>query len=286
MGLFKRKKELPADTGDGETISVAVVFVHGLGGSRETWRAMSELLRNEWKYKNGFKFYYLHYYLDGFLIKYLGWFDWMKSILRVLNSASLESLAVGLDSYIEVNCREFDKILLVSHSMGGLISKKYIVNSLEKSHQTKVHKYITYATPHSGSIWAEFGFKKQIRQMKVYNSDFLTRLNEDWASFRAYEKVKPTYVVGDVDWIVKDWSASGTDPESSIVWASGHDHFSVINPKSTDHVGYRQLYNTLEDLLIEFEDGIEDNYEDEFDTGLVSSSFEEDFDEIDSEEDI
>lgn len=284
MGIFGFREKLPEKTGEGELINVAVVFVHGLGGGRETWHTMSSILCKEWGYKNDFKLNYLHYYFDGFLIKYLGWFSWMRSIIRVLNSTSLESLALGLDSYIEVNCRNFDKVILVAHSMGGLISKKYIVNSLEKSHQTKVTRLLTYATPHRGSIWAEFGLRTQIRQMNPYSSEFLKRLNEDWANYRAYEKVKPAYVVGDVDWVVGEWSASGTDPDSSIIYASGHDHFSVIKPRDKDHVGFRQLYNTLEDLMFEFEDGKEDDYEDEFETGFSDFSFEEDFDEENPEE--
>ena len=60
MGFFNSKKELLSKTGDGELINVAVVFVHGLGGGRETWRIMTDLLQSEWSNSNDFKLNYFH----------------------------------------------------------------------------------------------------------------------------------------------------------------------------------------------------------------------------------
>jgi len=279
MSYFKKKSELPSSTGDGELLNLAVVFVHGLGGGRETWKEMVQMLEREWSYENQYKLHYYHYYIEGLLMKLLGWLGLIKIIIRVVNGSSLETCSDGLGSFIDVNCRDFDGVILVAHSMGGLVSRKYIVDSLLKSHQTKIVKLLTYASPHKGSAWALFGINRQVRQMKLFNSHFLRQLNEDWSSLRAYEKVNPSYLVGDRDWVVHTKSASGTDPEPDVINVVGHDHFSIIKPNLPDHVGFRHLYNVLEDYLEYVESG-----EDDLNSGLDGMSFGDDFDE--SDEDI
>ncbi|XOV94875.1 MAG: lipase family alpha/beta hydrolase [Bacteroidota bacterium] len=278
MILKRNKSELPRSTGEGHLVNLAVVFVHGLGGGRETWRMMVTMLEQEWNYENHYRLHYYHYYIKGLVLKLFGWVGFLRAFIRILNGSSLESCADGLGSFINVNCRDFDGVILVAHSMGGLVSKKYIVDTLFKTHETKVVKLLTYATPHKGSAWAIFGIKKQVRQMKLFNSKFLNQLNQDWSSLRAYEKVNPSYLVGDRDWVVHTQSAAGTDPDPEIINVAGHDHFSIIEPDLPEHVGFRHLFNVLEDHMEIIEYGDE-----EIGSGLEDISFEDDFEDEEEE---
>lgn len=52
---------------------------------------------------------------------------------------------------------QVDKVILVCHSRGGLIARKYIIDRWEKLHLIDVEKLITYGTAHLGAQLAEIG---------------------------------------------------------------------------------------------------------------------------------
>ena len=71
-----------------------------------------------------------------------------------------------------------DKAIIVSHSMGGVLSRHYIKNN---SGQSKISKLITISSPHYGtSNWISFftaiGGELESKEMRP-NSTFLNALN-------------------------------------------------------------------------------------------------------------
>lgn len=87
-----------------------------------------------------------------------------------------------------------DKVVIVSHSMGGLVSRNYIKNY---GGSEKVHKLVTIGTPNHG-VWDgdsaggldtglcglthfEFGGLQECKDMK-FNSNFIIQLNSEYGS--------------------------------------------------------------------------------------------------------
>lgn len=88
--------------------------------------------------------------------------------------ADIERLAEQLHVRIETLAAETGqtRIILVGHSMGGLVSRAY----LRRFGAARVARLITLGTPHCGTRLASFGLGRNARQMEVGNA-WLAELN-------------------------------------------------------------------------------------------------------------
>ena len=94
---------------------------------------------------------------------------------------SLDPVFNDIDGYVEQVSRRIedvcaatgaDKVMLVGHSMGGLVSRAY----LRKQGNARVAKLVTLGSPHQGSHLAKLGMGENGRQM-VPGSAWLTAIN-------------------------------------------------------------------------------------------------------------
>ncbi len=115
-----------------------VVLVHGYGCSRAAW-------------------WWLRRRLEA-----AGW-----SVATI----SLEPVYTRIDDYVEPLARRIDavlaesgaeRVLLVGHSMGGLVARAY----LQRFGPARVARLVTLGTPHQGSRLAFIGFGANARQMR------------------------------------------------------------------------------------------------------------------------
>ena len=177
--------------------------------------------------------------------------------------APIDNAAVQLRSALTYLPRRYENIVLIAHSMGGLICMKYIVDDLQKSSTPPpIAGLLLYGTPSTGSdlinIAKMVGFgiglkvpgvraainlflrsQRQITDLAT-GSEFLSRLHTEWA-YRVvnggHEKADkkmwlPVRVVtGEDDIAVKE--ASGQGVYGAIDWEPiSCDHFSLVKPKS------------------------------------------------------
>jgi triacylglycerol esterase/lipase EstA (alpha/beta hydrolase family) len=86
-----------------------------------------------------------------------------------------ESLAKKID---ELRIRSnVDKVVLVGHSMGGIIARNYVQN---RGGAANVIGIVTLGTPHHGSKLAPFAISKHGKNL-LPNSDFLLKFNSvEW----------------------------------------------------------------------------------------------------------
>lgn len=155
---------------------------------------------------------------------------------------------------IEVFCRDYSNIVLISHSMGGLISKSYILSELEESERTKVKLFFSLAVPHKGSSWANLGKKLTMKNPQVVDlqpvSDFLDQFNYDWVK-QKLRLPKTVYYYGQYDEIVNEKSAVSIQVENPIKVACNNDHFDITRPESTNSIVYKSIENYLVDFVKE-----------------------------------
>jgi triacylglycerol esterase/lipase EstA (alpha/beta hydrolase family) len=98
--------------------------------------------------------------------------------------ASIDTLAEQLAAHVEGACAETgaDRVILLGHSMGGLVARAYLQRS---GADARVAKLITLASPHHGSKLARLAIGAAGKQLRPGNP-WLASLNE---SERAVSRV-------------------------------------------------------------------------------------------------
>ena len=152
----------------------AVLFVHGLAGGMDTWGAFKSLIEGEDELDYD-PFFYVY---PSALLRIFSLFQSKYGDIRALSN--------GLKTYIDYTLDKYDEIVLVAHSLGGLIVRQYLLGQKITSKKTKTKKVIFYAVPQEGTELAKvaslisFGHR-HLKQL-CNNSQFLDALNDLWAT--------------------------------------------------------------------------------------------------------
>jgi pimeloyl-ACP methyl ester carboxylesterase len=227
----------------------AVLFVHGILGKREkTWKAADaersfpELLVADPAVGEFF---------DAFCFKYK---------TKLFSGPAITNVARQLDQAIEGHLAAYQLVLL-AHSMGGLVCMRYILDRLERSNLERSNKalpvvgLLMYGTPTNGVEWLEaiklgagfFRRQDQLAQVKA-RSQFLLELQRDWvlrvvnggnpsepAERRAWLPVQ--VVTGNDDWVVKEDSAKWVFDRDD--WHPVQlDHRALVKPSRPQDISY------------------------------------------------
>jgi len=143
------------------------------------------------------------------------------------NFASAEEQALKVQARIEQMRQRYgvDKIDLVVHSFGGLISRYYIQ---EMGGTATVRNLVTIATPHHGTYSAYLGPGESAVQLRP-DSDFLKKLN---AQGYAYPPVRYTSIWSNVDEIVLPPS-NAVMPDSEVHYVPWTGHLTIMFSQRT-----------------------------------------------------
>jgi hypothetical protein len=207
-----------------------MLFIHGLAGdARLTWGKMPEILMSDPNISD-------HYDID--------FYSYPTSLFRLPFSKKaprIQELANGLRTQIEYD--EHERFVLVCHSLGGLIARKYIVDQLRRRERLKVEKLILFAVPNNGSGLAATAKhiswrQSQLRQL-CYGSDAIEMLNEDWIHLDAQDHVEVKFVVGTQDRIVDRFSVAGFWGNPDLETITGVGHIDIVKPKNPSDLSVR-----------------------------------------------
>jgi predicted alpha/beta hydrolase family esterase len=206
-----------------EEEKILVVFIHGLSDNTKTWVNFIHYIKLS-KLNSLFHIAYFTYPTWK-----LNW-PWKKSAPKI------ETLAHGLNTEIRHNWRNYKNIILVCHSMGGLIAKQHLVNSVTESlgEEQKIRCALFYATPHLGSQLANITSRfmpghNQIRQLAI-GSDFVKELTSKWSFYGISETVSTCYIVGGMDKTVDEMSAKGQYGVDAVDVIPFATHKTIIKP--------------------------------------------------------
>lgn len=260
--MTKRNLQLPILVGESDP-NTAVLFIHGLGGSYKTWGKFANHLKLKWVNKTSYSIKYDEYYPNEM------WYDKIPIIsylIKIVTGPNIEELSEHLKTVVDEVCYDYEHVIIIAHSMGGLVSRKYIIETIKRKKKLgKVKALITYATPHLGSrhanifkvslyfIFRYITFQKSEQIIDLSKkSDFLNKLNKEWSELRVEDKIKFTRVVGLNDWIVNSRSSSYIDDEN-VKKVANKGHFSIIVPnKRNPDTAFLVTYNflsTFDDFL-------------------------------------
>ncbi len=248
----------PLDIINNENKKNLLIFIHGFTGDSNTWvnsqkQSLPEMLLEEELIGQNFDISFFNYFtrlLDFKRTRFAGGlvgtlFGWSS---RAQKNIGIKSLSDHLKSTIEIYCSDYDNIVLIAHSMGGLISKSYIIDELEENGYTKVKLFLSLAVPHKGSNWANIGKRLAKSNPQVMDlmpmSDFLDQVNEDWVQLK--DKIPKTiYYYGQFDEVVGEKEAISYQVPKKLKVACNNDHFNICKPESKDSIVYRGIRKNL-----------------------------------------
>lgn len=205
------------------TTTGLIIFIHGLAGSNDRWAEMIKELANDKELINKYNICF-HEYRTKLLPKYFRF--------KIDKLPNFNDLINGLVTKIKNKQTDYSEIILVAHSMGGLILRAALIKLMKfNSDEPTVKKAILYATPNNGSKLATIakGLKIANKQIKMISRDsvFFKELDKDWMDSKIEEKIRIINVKGDQDIIITDADLTKEKYET----VSNQDHFSIAKPK-------------------------------------------------------
>lgn len=226
-----------------------ILFIHGFTGGKETW-------------KNPEHGYFFDQLLavdeiaDNFDIATFEYFTKLTSIFADADSAigrlkslfkniqpkakkniSVEEISELLKTRIRFDLAPYSNVIIVAHSMGGLVAKSCVLKDLQQGLTSKVKMILSFAVPHLGANLALYGKllsnNKQINDLAPL-SELCPAMNDEWVKYSIKPVIK--YFYGTYDGIVNKNSAIGTDNITQDTIACDDDHLSIVKPNGSTSV--------------------------------------------------
>jgi len=261
--LYQKHKERAGQT--------LVVLIHGLGASDTTWiggkTTWKDLLLSDPNLLN----------VDVAIIKY----DTAHLAMGLLKSMGVNSVNIGFLRKVSIGkgpftdlkilaqelkrelntnkSKEYDKIIIVGHSMGGLIGVRYILEELEHSEVLNVRGFISLATPYNGSNKALYNSliktihkHAQIPSLEP-NSIFLDETIRLWQKHKDQIDVRCVFCFGTNDnWVSQE---SSVPHIMSSKWRDSiplpGDHSSILNVDNHSSSSYVVVSETIQNVINE-----------------------------------
>jgi pimeloyl-ACP methyl ester carboxylesterase len=228
---------------------IAVVFVHGLfGDTLGSWTADNkatffQLLKDDPNVGDR-----VHTFAFGFT----------SDMLRgdAAGSLDIREAANKLHQVLQYHrVLEYEAVVFVAHSMGGLVVLREILNHPELV--PKVPLVTLFATPQEGAQIARIGDlllkNPALRQLVPADGNgFLQQLSDDWTRLArkphvvcGYEKA-PTYDTA----MVVEWSSSTRFCSEPGVAIGGASHLTLVKPDRATHDSVMLLVNAISQHVV------------------------------------
>ena len=205
-----------------------VIFIHGLGGSEKTWEQFLALAREDTDLKEHFTFEPFTYDTNVFGF-----------------GASMTDVAALLRSDLSSKYRDYGEVVLISHSQGGLIAEKYLVEEVKGGQHLRVVLLMTYAMPRAGSLLARFAPGTQTKQLRT-DSDFMRYLNSDWETLEMSKRLRLVRVDGTDDAVISRPGLAEFDNRNVAKVRGGHT--KSVRPDSRETDSYILFKQALQEL--------------------------------------
>ncbi len=210
--------------------NATIVFVHGLGGdSTTTWGRFEELIQADPDLKD------CEPVCFGYPTSLFRW-PFSKKYPKI------QTLADALRTQLDVQYGDRQDLILVCHSLGGLIGRRYLVDEVKRKAKLRVRGLLLYAVPNDGAGLAGVADHvswrhNQLKQL-CQDSDLIRDLDSDWATSEMAQRVKVRYVVGGQDRVVNERSARSSWGEPNVDVIADRGHIEIVKPLSGGDLPY------------------------------------------------
>lgn len=203
-----------------------IVFVHGLGGEIEkTWGDFPQFLMDDDE-------------IEHKVIQY-GYTSPNPIKQFFLPAPSILSISNGLLTDLTARCDlENDEIILVGHSLGGLVIRRLLLRLDAKGTNHNIRKVCFFDVPHEGSGFANVGkyiaFTNRHLKSLTRNSTELDDLNEQWIDKKLDAHLNILSIIDANESVVSAMSSKSIFRYHPIETINGVNHSSIVKPKSKD----------------------------------------------------
>jgi hypothetical protein len=238
----ERTEELRDDVRQDPGRHRLLVFVHGFNSGKDTaWGEFPRLIMND----SAFDDFNIH--LFGYPTKGCRQADGIQE-----RGAHLASF---LQSVFTNTQWKYSQVVLVGHSMGGLVILEALLN-MERDHLQLLReqdlKVLTFGTPYLGVLNTEvltlFCDNRQVQDMEALNNklhelkqNWTQRFNQSATDGRDTPQVPLYSFHGTLDRFVNMTSACGMSGKIPCVAVDG-DHVSLVKPNSRSLLAYQKLH--------------------------------------------
>lgn len=236
-----------------------VIFVHGFKGNIDTWTNKSinkdfpSLLKENQEINDNFDFAYFNYYTKLCNNTSVSIVKKLFKHTKKKKNVDIYKIANELKSAIRFKCKEYENIVIVAHSMGGLVAKALLLDDNNEEQLSKIKLFLSLAVPHSGSDWARLGKVVSKHNPQLINleplGDTVTELSHKWIEKEHPETV---YFVGNYDDIVCENSAIAFQTGYKDIVHTDDDHLTISKPESKESLIYSAVETYLLTLLKNF----------------------------------
>jgi pimeloyl-ACP methyl ester carboxylesterase len=222
---------------------IAVVFVHGIFGDTT----------GTWTNANGARFFDLVRSAPGIGDKVDVYAFGFTSRMFTQGSLDIREASLKLHEYLDYHgVSQYDSIVFVAHSMGGLVVMRELISHPELSE--KVPLLMLYATPQEGSDITNIAkyvvSNNAIRQMLPADAnDYLKQLSDDWMGLKSINKAPKvicayeTMKTGPV--MIVPWTSATRFCDEAPPGIAGANHISIVKPDRQEHESVVKLVNAL-----------------------------------------
>ena len=237
--------------------------MHGLNGSKSTWvgekdRFIENLIKDN-QINKEYDFFTFEYYTKIFE-PFSGFKKLIAMIPGTFKSKKKKAFNIGirrtaqaLSTQIALKLNHYEKIIIISHSMGGLVAKKAFTYG-DSNNLYKIAMYVSLSVPHSGSSLAKLG-KKLLRNPQLIDlssfSEFTSILTQEYSDLDP--KPYSLYQTGSYDHVVPEGSAipAGISKRNRI--DSMNTHFDVLSIDSDiDSSSFLRIKKELKRILVQW----------------------------------
>ena len=213
-----------------------LLFIHGLGGeSQKTWGKFPQLIEDDAQLSSK---------LD------VEFYSFPTAIFRVpffSPAPKIQTLADGLASQIKHTHKDYQHIIIVAHSLGGLVARQYLVNMAMQSQSHPVIGLMLYAVPNDGAGLASIAKiiswrHPQLRQL-CKDSDFIDTLNNTWTHQALNNAIPCKYIIAGTDAIVSKTSAQAFWGNTAVETVVNKGHVDLVKPEQPDDLAFTILKN-------------------------------------------
>lgn len=241
-----------------------IAFLHGIGAknSRDYWQPFLNVLLNDEKLQQ-FGLFAWEYPTHVNPSVWRNLLDSVKGTTLRESAPRIKLLGGVWNTTYQTQFSKYKEVLLICHSMGGLVVKSWIIDALEKGQSESLDalRHIAfYATPHEGApITTITSWNKQLTDMQL-DSLLIEDVGRRWhdhvvawkekaldPSTRLYNRYIPHLVLAGVnDNVVPFKFATIRGMDTTLVPG---DHSQVIQPEGTSDTRYRAWRDDVEKTL-------------------------------------
>lgn len=245
-------------------MKTAVVFIHGFTGGGGTWRndvgiSFKEMLEADSSLGAAFDFFEYEYFTkisdilhSAGVQKILGLVQYFRGLPKISGkikkNQTIANLSQGFSTHLRFTLGDYSNVVVIAHSMGGLIAKDQILN-YEAGNGPKAIGYVSMAVPHKGSLSALLLAPTSNINAKelVPLSEYADELNNRWTQHKN-QLPKSLYMIAQHDECVSKPSAvpfTVTTQQKAVV---DHDHSSICKPASPSDLSYLAVSAFLREI--------------------------------------